>query len=407
MAVPALAPGLTAREATVADHPGIIALCGEVFGTHEAAAVRHLLTAAGYGPGRWTVVTDPDGEVVSCCTLLGHRLRYGGTDVPAGQIEYVATRARFRRRGLVRAQFDLHHRWAAEAGALVLFITGIPYLYRRLGYGYGIEYATEYHLARRPTGPEGWTVDGATPADLPALRRLQDRAQDRAHVALHWPDSGWAWLLEGAPSWDEEVLVARRDGAVGGFTRIQRRPTENYAQAQGAADGLAPARALVAHAAAVADPLPLYLLDRPGDPWGTVVRSAGTTDPARFNAVYVRIPDPGAFLHHVRDELSSRLEASPLAAESGALALSFFEDGVVVHYERGVVTAVRRDPDPALDPMDDDRPGVAPDALPALLLGRFSAAELELRFDDVGYAADRDLVATLFPRLSADVSAPI
>jgi len=45
--------------------------------------------------------------------------------------------------------------------------------------------------------------------------------------------------------------------------------------------------------------------------------------------------------------------------------------------------------------------------MPALLLGRFGARELEVRFDDVGYVADRGLVAALFPRLLADLSAPL
>ena len=49
--------------------------------------------------------------------------------------------------------------------------------------------------------------------------------------------------------------------------------------------------------------------------------------------------------------------------------------------------------------MDDDKAGIAPDAVPALFLGRFGARELEVRYDDVGYVADRALMATLFPRL--------
>ena len=50
---------------------------------------------------------------------------------------------------------------------------------------------------------------------------------------------------------------------------------------------------------------------------------------------------------------------------------------------------------------------LALDALPALLLGRFAAEDLELRYDDVGYVADRALMAVLFPKRSFDVWAPI
>ena len=112
----ARAEGFTVREATPPDHEGIIALCHEVFSANEGATVRHLLRGEGYGPGRWTVAVDADDAVVSCCTLLPHRLRYGAVEVPAAQIEFVATKASARRRGLVRAQFDLHHRVGRGAG---------------------------------------------------------------------------------------------------------------------------------------------------------------------------------------------------------------------------------------------------------------------------------------------------
>jgi len=405
--VRALPDGLSVREATSEDHDGIIAVCTEVFDGYEGAAVRHLLTHPGYGPGRWTVVVDADGAVVSTCVLLTHRLRYGQTEVPAVQIEFVATREHARKKGLVRAQFDLHHRWAAEQGALVLLITGIPYLYRRLGYGYGFAYAPQHRLLAAPKAPDGWTVEPATASDLPEIERLQVQSLDRIDVALCWPETGWSWLLEGAPTWEEQVMVARQGDTVGGFARVQLRPEENYAVAEGAADAIAPAQALLAETAARTADVRLFLLERVGDPWGTVVRAAGASDPAWFNTVYARIPDPVAFLDHVRPELSARLAASPYATERGELALSFYEDGVILTYADGVVTDVRRDPDPALDAMDDDKAGIAPDAVPALFLGRFGARELEVRQDDVGFVADRDLVATLFPRLVTDLCAPL
>ncbi len=405
--MPAPSDGFTVREATPADHEPIAALCAQVFGRREGAAVRHLLTVDGYGPGRWTVAVDHDGQVASCCTLLTHRLRYGEVEVPAAQIEFVATRASARQLGLVRAQFDLHHRWADELGALVVVITGIPYLYRRLGYGYAIEYSAQYRAVDLPVAPDGWVVEPAAPLDADALDQLERAAKDRHDVALEWPEGGWHWLLSGAPTWDGDVLVARRDGAVDGFAFIQRRPEEGHAEVSGTARTQEAAQALLGAVAARTGDLKLLLTTRVGDPWGPVVERAGLRDPARFNVVYARLPDPTTFLDHVKDELTRRLGGSPFAGASKELALSFYQDGVVVNIVDGVVTGVGRDPAPELDPMDDDGAGIAPDALPALLLGRFGAEALELRHDDVGYVADRALVATLFPRLTADVRTPI
>ncbi len=315
--MPDLPDGFTLREATADDHDAIVAICTDVFGAHEGAAVRHVLTAPGYGPGRWTVVTDAGGDVVSCCTLLLHVMRYGTTELPAAQIEFVATRETARKLGLVRAQFAVHHQWADDAGALVQFITGIPYLYRRLGYGYAIEFLPSALLDSRPKAPEGWTIEAATAADADAIRALDRRAADRADLALMTPDAGWDWLLAGAATWEETVLVARRGDAVEGFARVQLRPEEEYAFAEGAAGVADAARALVARADELSGDLPLWLVDREGDAWGTVMQRHSTRDPARFNAVYGRIPDPVALLDHLRPELSARLAASALAGESG------------------------------------------------------------------------------------------
>ena len=405
--MPTPSDGFTVREATSADHEGVIALCGEVFSAHEGAAVRHLLAGEGYGPGRWTVAVDGEGVVVSCCTLLPHRVRYGIVEVPAAQIEFVATKASARKHGLVRAQFDLHHQWAAEAGALLLIITGIPYLYRRLGYGYAIEFSPQYRVLDVPTPPEGWSIETATEADRDALTELERAAKARQDLTLEWPDGGWEWVLAGASDWDEEILVALRDGEVDGFAYIQRRLEEDHVEVGGTAMTEGAAQALVAAAVARAGELKVFLIARDGDPWATVVQRAGVRDPAWFNAVYARVPDPAAFLDHVKDELSRRLTDTAFAHHSSELVLSFYEDGVIITIADGVVTEVRRDPDPEQDPLDDDKAGIAPDALPALLLGRFTAEELEVRYDDVGYVADRALIGALFPKRSFDIWAPI
>jgi predicted N-acetyltransferase YhbS len=401
------AHGYDVREATPSDHDAIVALCADVFGPGEGAAVRHLLDGEGYGPGRWTVAAAADGEVVSCCTLLPHTLRYGRVPVPAAQIEFVATAASARRGGLVRAQFDLHHRWADDLGALVVLITGIPYVYRRLGYGYALDYSPVHRLVDLPVAPDGWEVEDAAAGDVADLERLERAAKARHDLALEWPDGGWDWVLDGASSWDEDVVVARRDGAVHGFAFVQRRRQDGHAEIGGSADSVGAARALLAAAVARCDDLRVHLAARRGDPWGAVVEAAGHHDPAHFNAVYARVPDPVAFVDHVRPELSARLAASPLARDGGELSISTYQDGLVLAYADGQVTGVRRDPEPALDPLDDDRAGVAPDTLPALLLGRFGAVAHERRHDDTGFVADRALMAALFPAMTADVWAPL
>lgn len=395
------------REATPADHEDIVALNRSVFGPREGAAVDHLLRHPGYGPGRWTVAADRDGGVVSCATSLPHTLRYGATPVPVVQVEYVATAPEHRRHGLVRAQFDLHHRWADEAGALLTFVTGIPFIYRRLGYGFGFEYADPVEVTTPPPTPAGIEVGPATADDVGALAALHRERTDRADVAVGTDEAAWSWLLAGAPRWDESLFVARRGPTIVGVARLQPRPEERHAEAQGAATDPDAAQALVAAVAARVGDLRLFLLAHHGDPWAVAARAAGHHDPARFNAVYARVPDLARFLDHIRPELSARLAASDRADTTGELVLGCYETGVVLSYADGEVTGVRPDPRPALDPLDDDGVGVPPDQVPALVLGRWGAEELERRIDDVGFVADRDLMAVLFPRLTVDLGDPL
>ena len=51
-----------------------------------------------------------------------------------GLPELVGTHPDYRRRGLVREQFEVLHRWSEERGHLMQAIGGIPYYYRRFGY---------------------------------------------------------------------------------------------------------------------------------------------------------------------------------------------------------------------------------------------------------------------------------
>ena len=51
----------------------------------------------------------------------------------------VATRPAYRKRGLVRAVFEMAHARSAAKGELVQVITGIPYFYRQFGYEYALD----------------------------------------------------------------------------------------------------------------------------------------------------------------------------------------------------------------------------------------------------------------------------
>jgi hypothetical protein len=143
--------------------------------------------------------------------------------------------------------------------------------------------------------------------------------------------------------------------------------------------------------------------DSPGSVFGQQLRDLG--DAFEYGlGYYARIPDPLAFLEMIRPILSARLSGSDLSHASGTLEISLYASGLAIDYDRGTVGEIRTIPG-VEDPTDHDGIGVAPDWFPALVLGRWGAAELAQRADDVIIARDRHLMNTLFPRRASDVAA--
>lgn len=99
---------------------------------------------AGYNkaisPSDFTIVEDTlTGKIVSTICLMSQVWNIGGIDTPMGMPEIVGTHPDYRRRGLVRKQFDLMHQWSTERGQLFNTIMGIPNYYRQFGYEYAID----------------------------------------------------------------------------------------------------------------------------------------------------------------------------------------------------------------------------------------------------------------------------
>jgi predicted N-acetyltransferase YhbS len=405
------------EDATADDHEGILALTAEAFGPADELMVRARLDGPQGDEARWTVVRD-GGRVVSTCTLLPFPLRLDGVDVPAGQIELVATDPAYRRRGLVRRQIDRHHERSAAAGHVVQLILGIPYVYRRFGYGYGIDHPALYTVRGADLRPDpAVTIRPAGPADLD---RLDDatlaRGRPRTGSGVKATQAGlttdhraalgrrlWAVGLVDPPGrGPERVFVAERDGAVVGLLTMSLYADEQRAYVT---PSLAPDRpvsdALVAHAEANADGLELVVIDTPGSDWTRHLDATCTRLPLDMG-VYARIADPVAALDVLRPVLSARLRTSPRAGDTGAVTISTFVDAARLHYAAGEITAVER-VTAAEDPFVEQECGVAPDWFPALVLGRWGARGLEQRVDDVSLGRHGDLLEILFPRRPADI----
>ena len=134
---------LKLRFATVRDHEQLADMAFNVLDEANAdrPAVRLLL--ADLRDGRlpivdyadFTVIEDTGtGQLVSAMCLMPQTWRYAGISLPVGRPELVMTIPGYRRRGLVRAQFELQHKRSQARGELLLAITGIAAFYRQFGY---------------------------------------------------------------------------------------------------------------------------------------------------------------------------------------------------------------------------------------------------------------------------------
>jgi hypothetical protein len=350
-----------------------------------------------------------DGErVVSTLTLLDEVVHVGGPGdipavaVPAGQVELVATDRAYEGRGLVRALMAWGHERSRSRGHLLQVMIGIPYFYRQFGYAYAMPIPPWQRLGTVPDTPTGVEVRRATLADIPAMDRLQADAQGGADVWMPHSPACWRWVVErdGSEQW-----VAVRAGEVVGVARVV--PGEEADDAT-----------LVAELAAADDDAALAIV-APAAGGGVAEAGGGVevqrraSTPSALDGLlaapeqplewyYGRVERLGPLLTHLAPVLQARLQAAGLGDRDHEVLLSSWRahvrfavgpSGFRLLAEGGQEQA----------PIHQGGSGVPPDALAPLLLGPHGAVGLEARLPDCLLGEQRELMAALFPPVTADL----
>jgi GNAT superfamily N-acetyltransferase len=424
-----LADGLVLRRATVADTEALVAFNAEI---HQApgADIRAFISSwtrdlmsgdhPTCGPGDFTVVVDSKSdEIVSSLNMIPQTWSYGGIPFGVGRIELVGTRPDYRRRGLVRRQMEVVHRWSADRGHLIQAITGIPHYYRQFGYEMALELGGSRtgfsphvpELAAETT--EQYKVRPATIGDVPFIAALEERARRRSLVAAVRDAKIWSYELEGRAEdaghvvcviegphgepvgylvhvgelWGNGLVVRAYELEVGyswlavspGVLRYLKVTGESYQEREGAT-------AWERFTFALGTEHPVYR--------AISGRLPRTASPYAF---YLRAPSLAAFVRHVTPVLEERLADSIAAGHSGELQLGFYQDGLRLVLDRGRLATVE-----AWEPGDnwETAPGFPGLTFHQLLFGYRSLAELEYAFADcrVDDEESRVLIDTLFPK---------
>jgi GNAT superfamily N-acetyltransferase len=432
-----LGDGLILRRSTVADTEALVAFHADVQrepGEKEpeeyvGAWVRDLMERPHptFNPGDFTIVEDTEtGKIVSSLCLISQTWSYGGIDFGMGRPELVGTHPDYRRRGLIRAQFEVIHGWSAERGEMVQGITGVPWYYRQFGYEMaatlgGGRACYKPQVPRLKKGEqEAYRLRPATEDDLAFIAGVYEQGTRRYPLACVRDEAMWQYDLKGKSEKNVErpvlCVVESTDGRAVGMLAHSPRLWKNRLRAsvyelEPGISWLAVTPSVVRHLWAQGES---WAEQVPGQAMERLTFGLGVEHPVYqvFHdrlphtiepyAWYLRVPDLAGFFRHIAPVLARRLAGSFLPGHNGRLKLSFYRNGLCLVFEEGELVAVE-----AWQPTTEDGGDAAfPDlTFLQLLFGYRSLKELKHTFADCRTANDeaRALLEALFPKQPSDV----
>ena len=370
-----LGNGLLLRWATLTDHEGLVELAFQALDEGDQDTPFVKIFVQDWADGKFpqlryediTVVEDTiSGKIVSSMCLFSETWRYGKTPIKVGRPELVMTHEDYRRRGLIRRQFEVIHALSADRDEVMQVITGIPSLYRQWGFEMSLELGGGYRIYP-PSFPK-LNPDTRTDFRLRPAANQDDRdfikqlhgANTRAMLfSMDVPDESWAFEFDGYSDGSDGkfhwLIIEDQDsqklgylhhdhifwGPVMDINFLALKPGVGYLNLlphllQGLWD--------IAQRKFVDDPFDhpaeeirgLYLrLGREHPVYEAIGRDLMLKAPAY--AWYVRFPDITNYLKAVKPQLEHHLDNSPGAGYSGELRLNFYQSGTWLKFQDGKI----------------------------------------------------------------------
>ena len=364
-----------------------------------------------------TVVEDTaSGRIVSALFLIPQVWSYAGVPIKAGQPELVATHPDYRRRGLIRAQFEVIHEWSRVGGQLFQFISGIAWYYRQFGYTYAVDLPPRPIMWVGATPPPStqFSLRAATGDGVAFLAELEAEATSGTALGPLRGPEGFTLELARRPGGllaCEVLVIESTTGAVPvGYIAHQRRLNNGLVSLR--AFELRPGTSWLGPTAAVVAHLHQWVRDHPDWPGRGVrfalpaghpaVRCAATRlgwAPPGSYGLYIRVPDVIAFLRAIAPALEARLAASPAVAWTGALHIDLYQGGVRLRFDQGRLAEIEPWRRSAGGPASAVDANIPRDDFLHLLLGNRTIQELERTTADCLIETDAGalLLDVLFP----------
>ncbi len=334
--------------------------------TADLAGGRHPTVQA----SDFTVVEDiRNGKIVSSVCLISQTWNYGGISLQVGRPDLVATDPDYRRRGLVRKQFDAIHARSAAKGELLQVITGVDWFYRQFGYDMGVKLwgsrcVNKMDIPMLKEGEtEGYQLRPANTGDYEFIKDVHDQASRGLLYAAQRSPEEWEYEFTGRSMTNtrrrEWLILVDAEGERLGYvqylpclpllnlplfriSQVELKAGVGYLNVMPSllrglwqkaqalfANGELPCKELQGLELALERDHPLYhaipkdlVRDLKPSPW------------------YIRIPDMTTFLRKVRPALEGHLVGTVAEGFSGELKLNFFRSGIRLVFERGRISAI-------------------------------------------------------------------
>jgi len=383
------------------------------FGAEDLGGLRmHMFNRPEQVPENFFFVEDTKtGEVASSVSFLPQTWVYEGIPLKTGEVGIVSTRAAYRHKGLVRAQFKEYHRLALEEGCVFSVIAGIGYFYRQFGYEYCLPMGGGRRLRAEqiPDLKEGETslyhLRLAKAEDMSLLQRYYAELVKGLCVSSIIPDE--IWRYQGAQPEDSVerkiTYVVECGGSPVGYVRLMaREDPHDFGKGVRIVEAFVPQHEACREVLRFAKRLALEERQE------HVVKVEMATDVPLNQAAEVlggewqrpygwqiRVMDSVRFLSAIGPALERRLKASPLAGLSRDLTINLNSELLALHFKRGRLRGVEHLPEGTRCDLT-----LSPNVALMLWLGHRSLDELFQWYPDIWRrdAEAKRLADVLFPK---------
>ena len=428
--------GLIMRHGHIDDTERLVAFNGGIHGREDdvdrrtvGAWTRDLISGGHptFKSEDFIIVEDPDKQkIISSLNLISQTWSYSGTPFKVGRVELVGTLPEYRRKGLVRAQFEEIHRWSQARGELVQAITGIPYYYRQFGYemalslgGGRVGYLSDIpELAKDADDP--YKIRPANESDLPFISKMYDQDCGRSMVSCLWDEDMWRYELseknrENVNRKELMVITGEQEKPVGflahsftlwkpgiGLEAYILSPEVSWWEVTPSVMRYLGSKGKE-YASEYRKPCPGFYFALGDDHPSYKVFAHRLPKKSPTYAYYMRVPDLVAFIKIIGPVLEKRLSEQIRQGYSGELRIGFYRSGILLKFLNGSLEQVETLTSAEdLDSVTASFPGLT---FLQLLFGYRSLDDLCQAFPDCWVNNDkaRPLLLALFPKQFSNV----